>query len=72
MERAGAHTPDGFEDDLVRMRDGIRVSGDTAVVARGARNRAQVVDERREILDPLADIGVVRVEGRVAEDVTES
>src|SRR5215475_3652018 len=39
------------------------------MVPRGIHHRADVVEVRGELLDPLADVGVVLVEGGIAEHV---
>src|SRR5262249_27580892 len=76
--RPHAHTVDGgaaldilhaLVDHFVRVLDGVPEPRDAHVIAGGIDHRTEVVEVRRQLLDALADVGVVFVERGVAEDV---
>ncbi len=69
MAAAGPDPAHRLGDDLVGTRDGVAIPGDADVVGGRIGHRTDDVDQRREILDALADVRVVVVERRVAEDV---
>src|SRR5439155_1512350 len=69
VRRALADQPHALAHDRVGVLDRVAEAGDADVVAGGIDHRADVVEVRRQLLDALADVRVVLVEGRVAEEV---
>src|ERR1039457_2779169 len=57
------------EDDFIWIRDRIAIAGNPELEARRVQHRRDVVDDGREFLEPLPDMGVVEVAGYIAEDV---
>src|SRR5207247_9861834 len=58
LGRALADQTDTLVHDLVWVRDGVAEAGNAEMVPGRVDHRAEVVDVRRHLLDPLADVGV--------------
>ena len=56
-------------DDLVGVHHGVAEAGNAEVIAGRVDHGTDVVEVRRQLFHALADVGVVGVEGRIAEDV---
>src|SRR5882757_7556063 len=56
-------------DDLVGILDGITVAGDAELEARRIEHGRDDVHHRRQVLDPLADAGVILVPTDIAEGI---
>src|SRR5438445_61798 len=69
VARALPDEPDALAPDLVRVGDRVPEARDAQVVARRVDHGADVVEARRQLLDPLPDVGVILVERGVAEDI---